>query len=391
MVNKLVIAALRKFDLYPKKPKILKDEWIYVPEMQEVILDIASKNDLDLWQIDWVWKEGEKGANDKNVTSPEGSIVDEAGFMNFSSQLEPWVSEKYACLIKKFEELDGQQIDLASKRKFLEMFFNCGTMTPETGQLATQLEEADVVETYGSYETLVPTYGFGRNDGQRFELNEIGKYFIKKDDIDFFITHQMLKFQYPSGAFGVKRGRGAGFKIRPFVFFLKILCALHKNEQEAHLLKAEINLIRKHVNHQDDEIQNAYEQIIGNRENNTASTEINSDCEKTITQFFPAFGATELMNHHEGSSNEQIISMSKEQYVKARVVLDVLEHSGSLGYKQYENKSEWLTYYGELDLKIIKALKLAEYKSVLENSKNQIIFYGPPVLEKHMLQKNLQN
>ena len=388
VVNNPVLAALDKFDLYSKKLQKSKKEWIYVPEVQKIIQDIASKNDLDLWKIDWVWKGDKEWLNGEGVAPSEEPIVDEAGFMNFSPQLGSWISEKYVCLIKKFKKLDGQPIDLENRRKFLQMLFDCDIITPETGQSAKQLAEATVDRKYNSYQTLVPAYGFGRIDEQRFELNGIGKYCIKKNDIGFFITHQMLKFQYPNGTFGTKKDRGTGFEIRPFVFFLKILCTLHENKQKAHLSKVEINLIRKHVNHHDDEIQSAYEQIIGNRKNNTASTEINSDCEKTITRFFPTFGATELINHHKGSS-EQIISMSKEQFVKARVVLDVLEDSGSLEYKQYENKNEWLTYYGKLDLKIIEALKLAEYKSILENSKHQIIFYGPPGTGKTYVAKKL--
>jgi MoxR-like ATPase len=56
VVNAPVLDALNKLNLYPTKNwKNGKIEWETVPEVQKIILNIAAKNNFDLWQIDWLW------------------------------------------------------------------------------------------------------------------------------------------------------------------------------------------------------------------------------------------------------------------------------------------------------------------------------------------------
>ena len=63
VVNKPVVNALDEFGLYSKKQFKSEKEWVYVPKMQEIVRNVATKNDLDLWKIDWVWKRDEEGWN----------------------------------------------------------------------------------------------------------------------------------------------------------------------------------------------------------------------------------------------------------------------------------------------------------------------------------------
>jgi len=56
IVNLPVAEALDELGLYSiKKFKSSEEEWDSIPQMQEIIQDIATKNGLDLWQMDWVW------------------------------------------------------------------------------------------------------------------------------------------------------------------------------------------------------------------------------------------------------------------------------------------------------------------------------------------------
>jgi DNA replication protein DnaC len=320
-------------------------------------------------------------------------MVDDAGFMNFKPQLGSWVSEKYSCLIKKFHDLDGKPIDIENKKKFLQMLDECNIRDSSISNPATTLSDLDVDRDYASYQTLIPTYGFGRNNGNKFEITDIAKYFIKNNDIDFFIIHQMLKFQYPNGTFGIRKDRGVGFTIKPLIFFLKILGKLFQNEKSSsYLSKIEINLIRKHTDHDDTNVNEAYDEIIQNRQNNNINSELNSDCEQTITRFFPAFGATGLINYFKGVNKyEPVISINEQQYVKTKSILNILNYTQDLEYKKCDNVNEWFDYYGSLSIQIVEAIKLAEYKQILEFQKPQIIFYGPPGTGKTHIAKRLAN
>ena len=55
VVNEPVAKALDKAGLYAYKKYSAEWDWVSIPAMQKIILDVAKKNDFDLWQVDWVW------------------------------------------------------------------------------------------------------------------------------------------------------------------------------------------------------------------------------------------------------------------------------------------------------------------------------------------------
>ena len=58
VINGIVDNALDNLRLFPKKflPKV-EDEWEIIPLMQEIVSEVAKRYDLDLWLIDWVWRD----------------------------------------------------------------------------------------------------------------------------------------------------------------------------------------------------------------------------------------------------------------------------------------------------------------------------------------------
>ena len=64
VVNLPVAEALDELGLYPiKKWTSGEEEWDSIPQMQQIVQDVATKNDLDLWQVDWVWWKIARGAD----------------------------------------------------------------------------------------------------------------------------------------------------------------------------------------------------------------------------------------------------------------------------------------------------------------------------------------
>ncbi len=65
VINDPVARALDKLDLFSYK-KYSKDlEWETIPKMQEIVKDVAKKQGLDLWQVDWLWWDIANEKNDK--------------------------------------------------------------------------------------------------------------------------------------------------------------------------------------------------------------------------------------------------------------------------------------------------------------------------------------
>lgn len=75
VINEPVSLALDKLGLYSREEYLKGHDWETIPKMQEIVKDIAQKNDLDLWQIDWVWWQIAKNSIDddseQNITSQE--------------------------------------------------------------------------------------------------------------------------------------------------------------------------------------------------------------------------------------------------------------------------------------------------------------------------------
>jgi len=55
VVNEPVAEALDQLGLYSYKTYANEWDWITIPKMQQIIMEVANKNNLDLWQVDWVW------------------------------------------------------------------------------------------------------------------------------------------------------------------------------------------------------------------------------------------------------------------------------------------------------------------------------------------------
>jgi len=125
VVNKAVIGALNSSELYSEKLLKTKEEWEYVPEMQKIIQDIAEKNDLDLWQIDWTWWEVYEDVNSNDY--------DESEFLQFVKNLDVHANYQPIVIKTLLEKGEDAQFtasieEIKEKIKllnFLLRFFTC--------------------------------------------------------------------------------------------------------------------------------------------------------------------------------------------------------------------------------------------------------------------------
>jgi hypothetical protein len=313
----------------PSYPHRIKVEWLNVGPFED-------KYDAAVPGIGKIIKDKEKFIRillgktyqEKNTSNRSMAVAPHTkGFLNWGSsvQFAMWDNGKYACFIKKFAELDGLKADDENIKKYLNMMHECGL---RKNPASTQEKNK---QDWDSYTPLFALYGFGRYDRDIFELTDSARAFLTHDKIDFFLLNQMLKFQFPNGAVPgrSRKPEGEGYKIKPFVFFLKLLSKMIDEGLDGHLSADEIFAVRIIPTHEDDDVQKALDMINGFRNGGEVLLEIEKEsaCDTTITRFFDAFHGTGLLTYTKGRMDKNgkwTLAMGDEQHKRVKEILSLL-------------------------------------------------------------------
>ena len=236
------------------------------------------------------------------------------------------------------EDLDGEEINTESKKKFMEI------LRDDLGINATEKGLEDPEKWYGKYVTIMYVFGIGSNVKGNYKASTACKLFLhdQKNPRRFILNH-MLRWQYPNGT-NRRDKNEAGRKLMPFVFTLDVLIRLSNvSIDDAYLSKSEILVVVTQAKTMD-AAESVVEKILAGRENSTEydSSGFPPEYWSGAARLFGAFAATGLIKYNR-SNSDRSLELDPDSIDEAKNTLQVYRPSV---YEWDENKDKWDKYHG---------------------------------------------